>query len=167
MVQRDDERLIWKYIDGQASDQEISDLFYRFEKNATLRGYFDLVSQIDQNLEQSEPYKISENLKQKIIESTTTPVLTKKFLTGSMPLGGLRPFVVLHLVLLSIGIVIFMSNLDQFEFSSHLHILQSVVQISESPIVRLFLMLSIGFFALLIFDSYLKVRNQGKLTTPV
>ncbi len=167
MVQRDDERLVWKYIDGQASDQETSDLFHQVEKNATLRRYFDLVSQIDQNLEQSEPYKVSENLKQKIIESTSTPVLTKKILTDSMPLGGLRPFIVLHLVLLSIGIVIFMSNLDQFEFSNHLHILQSVVHISESPIVRLFLMLSIGFFVLLIFDSYLKVRNQGKLTTPV
>lgn len=166
MVQRDDERLIWKYLDGQASDLEISDLFCRFEKNATLRGYFDLVSQIDQNLVQSEPYKLSENLKQKIIKSTSAHVVAKKSLTESMPLGGLKPFVILHLILLSTGIMIFLSNLDEFEFTN-LHVLQSVIQITESPIVRLLLLLSIGFFVLFIFDSYLKVRNQGKLTTPV
>lgn len=166
MVQRDDERLIWKYIDGQASDQEISDLFHRFEKDAALRGYFDFVSQIDLNLEKSEPYKLSENLKQKIIKSTSTYALSKQLPTYSMPLGGLRPFVLLNIVLLGIGIAIFMGNPDQFEFSTNLHVLQSV-QITESPVVRLLLLLSMGFFVLFIFDSYLKVRNQGKLTTPV
>lgn len=167
MVQRDDERLIWKYIDGQASDQETSDLLSRFEKDATLRGYFDLVRQIDQKLEKSASYTLPENLKQKIIESTATSVVTKKSLTESMPLGGLKPFVVFHLILLSIGLVIFISNLDQFEFSTNLHVFQSVIRMTESPIVRLSLLLSIGFFVLFIFDSYLKVRNQGKLTTPV
>lgn len=168
MTDRDDELLIWKYLDGQASNEETDQLFKKSADDPAFKSYFDLLTQLEHNLNQPGMVMLSDTARQQILERTAEAGVPEKVITSSIPVfRGLKSFALLNIVVLIAAIVFFFLNLGHFEFGTDLKIVEDFYRTVENPALQFFFMLSIAIFGLLIFDAYLKTRGHGRSTTPV
>jgi hypothetical protein len=168
MTDSDNELLIWKYLDGQASNEEKNHLLRKSEEDPGFKSYLDLLTQLEDNLNQPGVVRLSDAARQQILErAAKTGVPEKSVITGIPIFRGLKSFALLNVILLIAAILFFFLNLKHFEFGTDLKIVQDFYRTVENPALQSFFMLSIAFFGLLIFDAYLKKRSHGRSTTPV
>ena len=161
---KDDEILIWKYLDGLMSESEVLEFLNRNEVDLDLKNELDWDREVDKAILDQPVFKMTSSLRSRILQEMTKP--GKKASSTSWFSSGLKYFTLFNVLIFIAGMLLILfpfnaSSQNQSEFwRTYLHLL-------NTPIVQTIFIIGIGFFGLLWFDQWLKKQNHGKLTTPV
>lgn len=165
MITREDERLLWKYIDGDLTKDEQIGLTIKLNSNEDLKNHLNKLKSLDQQLDSPQYYKISDAVKEKILQKTIYQHQHSLTL-ANLSWKSLGSFAIFNTVVLVFGLIILYFNSSQL-LGGKTQLLNDLVQTFENPFFQPFFYSCIGILSLLFFDQYLKRRSHQRVTTPV
>ena len=167
MVDRNDERLLWKYIDNDTTAEEERFLQERLKTDRQLRHHLRYLQMLDTNLLEAETVPLPEVLKVQIVAKTKNLSRIQTHQVSGSDNKGMISFATFNLAILVFAILISVYNSGWVSSTPQLSILKYYNQIIETPMIRSFFVICIAILTLLFVDHFLKNRNYGKMTTPV
>jgi hypothetical protein len=167
MLKPNDQRLLWKYIDGLTTKDETRYLQDRLKADQQLRHHLRYLQMLDIHLLEGEKVHLPEALKTKILKGTENLSKAKAPQTLGFDKRGLISFAAFNLAVLVFGILIYVYNSGLFSNTSQLSIMRDFSLIIETPMIRSFFAVCIAGLGLLFLDLFLKNRSYGRMTTPV
>ncbi|NND31139.1 MAG: hypothetical protein HKN76_01020 [Saprospiraceae bacterium] len=164
-MHKDDEILIWQFLDGLMTEKEVNAFMKRSEKDPELKNEIEWAANIDREMSVSEVYSLSSELRSKIIGAIPLKSTEKSFSPNWFS-AGLKYFTVFNLLIFVVGLLfLFLPVNSGGERQNDLW--EAYFQSLNAPFIQTFFILVIGFFGLLWFDQWLKIQNHGRLTRPV
>jgi hypothetical protein len=166
MIQEKDEILIWKYVDGLATEEEAAYLLRRAATDAEIDSELHWARETDSAMLTNAKTSLSIDLRSKIITSNSSLPNKEKISSQGWMKPGLQFFAFFNIAVFALGIFI----LCFIPFKAQpgaISVLVLFLKFLSTPIMQTALTLCIGIFFLLLLDQWLRKHNQGRLTTPV
>lgn len=167
MLERNDERLLWQYVDGHTTIEENSYLQRQLKMDPQLRQTLQNIQMLDANLMDDELVPLPELLKIRILKKTKELRKIPVEETSVFDNKGMISFAAFNLLILVAAIIIYVFNGGWFNSPPKLPMLTDFNQFINTPVTHSFFFVCIAILGLLFLDSFLKNRNYGKMTTPV
>lgn len=164
-MEREDERLLWKYLDGQLTGDEELDLFQRIQTNPEIKQHLAELKILDSNLRRTEVFPISDELKTQIFNKTIYKHAVSISLT-ELNWKNLGSFAIFNILLLAVGTSVIYFNYQQF-LTTNSSLVSQIAEAFQNPLIQIFFLISIGVFSLFILDQILQKRTHQRATTPV
>ncbi|MCB0669644.1 MAG: hypothetical protein KDC80_27655 [Saprospiraceae bacterium] len=164
-MEREDERLLWKYLDGQLTGDEELDLFQRIQTNPEIKQHLAELKILDNNLHRTKVFRMSDELK--------TQILNKTIYKHTVSISGtelnwknLGSFAIFNILLLAVGTSVIYFNYQQF-LTTNSSLISQIADAFQNPLIQIFFLISMGVFSLFILDQILLKRTHQRATTPV
>ena len=167
MLERNDQRLLWKSVDGFTTAEEERYLKERLKNDEQLRKELRYIQILDSNLFEIEKVAMPGALKEKILARTTKFSKIQILQTPGFYKRGMMSFAAFNLAILVLGLLIYTYYSGWSNINPQSSILSDFYRIIEMSLVRSLFLVCISVLGLLLVDHFLKNRNYGKTTTPV
>jgi hypothetical protein len=167
MLERNDQRMLWKYVDGLVTAEEKKYVQERLRSDEQFSRDLRSMQILDANLLQGEIVRLPEALKVQILTKTEKVGRTQIIQTPGFDKKGLISFATFNLAILGLGILIAVFNAGWSSGTPQWSILTDFYEIIETPMIRSFFLVCTAVLGLLFLDHFLKNWGYGKTTTPV
>lgn len=165
MIEREEERLIWQYLDGQLSREEEEELMLKAQVDPELRQYIDRLKDIENVLTPDYTYAMSDALKNQIL-SRTIYKHQRSLSLADINWRNLKSFIVFNVLILMAGLALTYFNYRQIIYTQS-SILEKMKEALQQPLSQTISLIFIGVLSLLALDQFFVKKVYQRTTTPV